>query len=445
MKRILAPILLLCIGWLQAQQQPEKLTLSLEEAVNYALEHNRTVISAEKDIEAAKKQKWQTTATGLPQVSAGVDYQHYLKQQVSLIPAQFFGGEPGTFEPVTFGTKQNVTATAKLTQMIFDGSYIVGLQSAKVYLQISENAKQKTDLEIKKTVIEAYGNVLLASENIDILNSNIDVLQKNLHETDEMFKNGLTEEENVEQLQITLSQTQVRLSNATRLKDLAYKMLNVVIGAPLETELTLTEKLEDLAKENINLALYDASLNLDNNIDYKIAKNDVVSKELLMKLEKSKALPTLNGFLNGGYTGYSEEFTFLKKNQQWFGSSLFGLSLNVPIFSSLGRSASTQKAKIDLQKSEVQLTETEQQLLLKFEQAKSEYQYAIQQYETSKQNLDLAERIETKNQTKYTEGIATSFDLRQAQTQLYTAQQEYLQSMLDVITKKTTLETILNN
>ncbi|GLB52564.1 transporter [Neptunitalea chrysea] len=427
-------------------QEKETLNLTLEEAINYALDNNRSAINAQRTIEAAKKQKWETTATGLPQISASVDYQNYLKQQVSLIPAEFFGGEAGTFESITFGTKQSVSASATLNQLIFDGSYLVGLQSAKVYLQISENAKQKTDLQIRKTVIASYGNVLLAEENIAILKNNKQVLEKNLFETDQMFKNGLSEEEHVEQLQITLLQVDISLKNALRLKNLAYDMLKVTLGTNITSTVTVTDDLATLTQQNIDLELFEATLNIENNIDYKIAKNNEVSQELLLKLEKSKGLPTLSAFINGGYQGYaSKEFTFLKSTQDWFGSSLFGVSLNVPIFSSLGRSAATQRMKIELDKAKTDLTETEQQLMLQFEQAKSEYQYSVEFYESAKQNLKLAERIEYKNQTKYTEGIATSFDLRQAQTQLYTAQQEYLQAMLNVLTKKAALETILNN
>ncbi|HLT54450.1 MAG TPA: TolC family protein, partial [Flavobacteriaceae bacterium] len=179
-------------------------------------------------------------------------------------------------------------------------------------------------------------------------------------------------------------------------------------------------------------------------IDYQIAENDKVSKELLLKLEKSKALPTLNAFLNGGYSGFSDEFTFFDKDQMWFGSSLFGVSLNVPIFSSLGRSASTQRAQINLEKAQADLTEAEQQIKLQMAAAKSDYQLAIEEYENKKLNLNLAERIEQKNQTKFFEGIGSSFELRQAQTQLYSAQQEFLQAMLDVINKKAELETVFN-
>jgi outer membrane protein TolC len=417
---------------------------SLRDAITFALENNRTAINAARDIEAAQQQKWETTASGLPQITAAVDYQNFLKQQVQVIPAEFFGGNPGEFEEVIFNTKMSVGAFATLNQKIFDGSYIVGLQSAKVFLEISQNAKTKTDLEVRKAVINAYGNVLLAEESVLILKRNIEVLEKNLFEIRKIYENGLEEEESVEQLQITLSGVQSNLNNVERMKTLAYQMLNITLGIDVNHLTVLTDNLETLTQENISLVLLEVDANVENTIDYLISENDKTSKELLVKFEKSKALPTLNAFLNGGYSGFNDNFSYFDKEQRWFGSSLFGLSLDIPIFSSGMRSAATQRAKINLEKAETDLIETEQKLLLEISFAKSDYQFAIEDYENKKQNLRLAERIETKNQTKFFEGISSSFDLRQAQTQLYTAQQEFLQAMLSVINSKAALETVLN-
>jgi len=425
-----------------SQETPE--TLSLQEAIDFALQNNRTAKNAQRDIEAAKNQKWETTASGLPQISASIDYNHWLKQQVSLIPAEFFGGNPGEFAEIAFGTKKTMNATATLKQKIFDGSYLVGLQSAKVFLEISKNAKEKTDLEVREAVINAYGNVLLSIESVRILQRNVAVLEKNLDETTKIYENGLGEEESVEQLQITLSGIKSNLANTERLKTLAYKMMNITLGVDLDANIKLTDNLNSLTSENIVVSLLGADENVEQTIDFKIAENNKVSKELLLKLEKSKALPTLDAFINGSYSGNNNQFKFLQSSQKWFGSSLLGISLDIPIFSSGMRSASTQRAKINLEKAKDDLTETEQQLKLQIEAAKSEYKFAIEDYQNKKDNLGLAERIEKKNEIKFFEGISSSFDLRQAQTQLYTAQQEFLRAMLDVINKKAALETVLN-
>lgn len=440
-------ILFIVVGFIVFQtgfSQELPTRLSLQEAIDYALEHNRSAINAARDIQAAEQQKWETTASGLPQISANIDYQNFLKQQVQVIPAEFFGGNPGEFQEVIFGTKQSVNAIATLSQKVFDGSYIVALQSAKVFLEISKNAKTKTDLEVRKAVIDAYGNVLLAEESIEILNKNINVLETNLFETTKIYENGLGEEESVEQLQITLSGLQSSLNNTNRLKTLAYQMLNITLGLDVYNNLVLKDNLETLAENNMSLELLDIENNPENTIDYKIAANDTKAKALMMKLEKSKALPTLTTFLNGGYSAFENDFSFLNNDQKWFGSSLFGVSLNIPIFSSGMRSAATQRAQINLEKSQTDLTETQQRIKLQIAAAKSDYQFAIEDYENKRQNLALAERIETKNQTKFFEGIGSSFELRQAQTQLYSAQQELLQAMLDVINSKAALETVLN-
>ncbi len=438
-------ILLFSLFYIQSFSQDKVQTYTLEEAIDYALENNRQVKNAARDIEAAKKQKWETTATGLPQLNATVEYQNWLKQQVSLIPADFFpGGIQGEFAEVVFGTKQNINATATLSQLLFDGSYLVGLQSAKIFLEISKNAKEKTDLEVRKLVINAYGNILLTEESLSILDKNKKVLEKNLHDTKKIFENGLTEEENVEQLQITLASIDNTLKNAIRLNKIAYQLFNITLGNDVKTSVKLSENLNSLTTKNLNIGLLSINNNVTNNIDYKIAENDKRAKELLVKFYKTKGLPSLTAFINGGYIGNANDFNFTNSNQRWFSSSLFGVSLNVPIFSSFGRSARTQRAKIDFEKAKTNLTEIEQQIQLQTETAKSNYQFAVEQYINSKNNLRLAESIEHKNQVKYTEGIATSFELRQAQTQLYSSQQEYLQSMLNVITTKAELEVLLN-
>ncbi len=422
----------------------ESISLSLEEAIDYALENSYSAINASRDIEAARMKKWETTTIGLPHISATIDYQNWIKQQVSLIPAEFFGGVEGEFTEVAFGTKQNMSATATLNQLIFDGSYLVGLQSAKTYLKISENAKEKTELGIREAVINAYGNVLLGEESIVILEKNIASLEKNLKETKQIYLNGFAEEENVEQLQITLATIKSQLSRTKRLKNIAYKMLNITLGLDFDKSVILTDNLDHLSKENIDLALLSNELTIEDHIDYKIAKNTEKSNELFVKLEQSKALPTLSSFVNFGYSGFGQNFDFFKKEQNWFDSSLLGVSLNIPIFSSLARSSRTQQAKIELEKARTNLTETEQKLMLQLESAKTEYNYSLEELETSKQNLKLAERIEQKQQIKFFEGISTSFELTEAQRQLYTMQQNYLQAMLNVIADKAALDNALN-
>ncbi|ADF54857.1 MAG: TolC family protein [Zunongwangia sp.] len=428
----------------ETNEIPESYSFSLEEAIRYGLAHNVEALNAQRDIAISLKQKWEIIAQGLPQLSGAVDYQNYIKQPVQLLPAEITGGEPGTFIPVTFGTQQSMNATATWNQIIFDGSYLVGIQSAKTLLQITENAKTKTDQEVKKGIINAYGNVLLAEENAAILKNNVESVQQTYDETKLTFENGLAEEEDVEQLEITLLTLKNNLNRSQRMADIAYEMLNITLGLPVETNLTLTEELEELAIQYFDLSILQENTPVEENIDFRIAKNTAESAEIEVKLEKAKALPSLTGYVNYGYQGFSEKFTFLNDNQEYFNQSILGISLNIPIFSSGMRSARTQQKKIALEQALADLEYTKNEVKQQINSAKTEYEYSLDNYEVQKKNLDLAERIENKNKIKFKEGVASSFELNEAQRQLYTAQQDYLQSMLNVITSKVELENLLD-
>ena len=432
-----------CVMSLSFSQEMTK-RFSLDEAIAYAITNSYNARTAANAIVAAKQKKWETTTIGLPQISAKIDYQNWLIQQLSLLPGELAGGDPGTFIPVAFGTKQTINAAVTLNQLIFDGSYLVGLQSAKTYLKISEQAKEKTALSIREAVINAYGNVLVAERSIDILQRNLVILEKNLRDTQKIYENGFTEEEDVEQLQITLTNVKSQLKKTIRLKVIGYKMLNLSMGNSIDTSLELTDNLDTLIDKNIQLSLLSESFDSDNHIDFKIAENDREGKRLLMQLERSKALPSLSAFVNFGYVGNANSFDFLNGSQKWFDSSMLGLSLHVPVFSSFKRRSRTKQAKIELENSDIQLIEIKERLNLGVAKAKSDYQFSIEQYDASMKNLRLAERIEKKQQVKFFEGVSSSFELSQAQNQLYTQQQNYIQSMLEVIAKKAALENALN-
>jgi outer membrane protein len=425
-----------------AQDTQKSYTFTLQQAIDYALEYNYSVINSGRDIEAARQKKWETTAMGLPQINAGVDYTNNFVLQKSVIPAEFAGGNPGDYIEVAFGTKHTMIARSTLSQLIFDGSYIVALQASKTYLKYYENAKQRTDIDIKEMVINSYGNVLLAKENIAILEKNIASLQKTLNDTKAIYANGLIEEESVEQLQITLGSLESTLNYNKRLLDITYQMLKINLGIELNETVTLTDRLEDLTIQNMDLAFSKTEFDVNSNINFKIASNFEEQRTLEYKLERSKALPSLAANLNFGYTAFKDEFQFFTKNQNWFNYSNLGVSLNVPIFSSLARSSRTQQAKIAVDQAKTQLSETEQKLKLQYATAKSEYEYSIADYETAKNNLRLSERIEKKQQIKFTEGLSTSFDFNDAQRQLYASQQKYLQTMITIISKKASLEKI---
>lgn len=417
--------------------QEEKRSFSLQEAIVYGEQNNRHIKNADLNILAAEHQVWETTALGLPQINGSVDYETYLKSPFDA------GDDPilGFILP-----KHKLQPSLTLSQLLFDGGYIVGLQSNKVFMEISKNAREKTINQIETSIVSAYNNALLTKESIEIMKNNIAALKSNLNEVTKIYENGLTEEEDVEQLQLTLSNLENNLKSLETFFTISKGYLKVLLGIHPSETIELTDSLDALILENISLDLINDSHSITNNIDYKISANQAISKGLEYKLEKSDQLPKITAFLSSNYLGINNDsFSTLFKNEQdWLFSTLAGVSIKIPIFSSFGGRAKRQKARIEWDIAKNDLIIKEDELELEFKNAKNEYNLAIDTYTNKQQNLTLAEKIETKNTIKYKEGIASSFDLRQAQMQLYSSQQEYLQSIIDVINKKSTLKNLLN-
>ena len=426
-----------------AQNFPNSLTL--DEAIEYGINNNFSVKNANREIEKAQKDRWSTIAIGLPQIYAEVNYQNFLEMPVSLVPAEFFGGQSGEFAEISFGTKQKIVGSVRMDQLIFDGSYIVGLEASKIFLKISENIYEKTTLETKKIIVNNYAAALLAGENVKLLNKNKKKLEENVSEIHQLFKNGFVEEESVEQIQLTLANINTQLKYAVNLSKIIHEMLKFNLGIPVEKKVVLSSQISEIIDESNLIFENQNNFNISNNIDIKIAENNFLSESLLYKYEKSKFLPSLKAFINGSYTGNNEKFDFAKNNQKWFGSSLFGLSLDIPLFSSFSKKVNSQKAKISMQQAETKLNETQYRIRMEIETALNDYQLAIENYFTEKENLGLAERIENKNQVKYFEGMVGSFELRQAQLQLYSSQSKYLSSIQNLIERKINLETLINS
>jgi outer membrane protein TolC len=330
----------LCLGF---HAQEKSMRISLDEAIAFAIENSYNTKASKNGISSAKETVRETTASGLPQVNASVEYQNFLKQPVSLLPAaafdntsavvetveDYFGiqanrdpGVPAGFIPVIFGTQQNVNASITLTQLLFDGSYLVALQASKAYLKISEQANEKTEILTREAVVNAYGAVLVAEKSILILEANLKILKKNLNDAQKIYENGFNEQEDVEQLEITFGTLKNQQNNLERMKGIAYQMLNLALGNPINTSLILTDSLDALAATNIDLGIISETFNVSNHIDFKIAENDRETKRLMMQLERSKALPSLSAFVNYGSQAFSDSFSFFKGNQQWFDSSL---------------------------------------------------------------------------------------------------------------------------
>ena len=427
---------------LQAQQS--SYSLSLEQAIALAQDSSYASLNARREMTRSLKKKWETTATGLPQINGSISYNNNIKQPVTLIPGEITGGAPGSFTPVIFGTEQNATAQATLEQLIFDGSYLVGLQAAKTFLDFSKNAYEKTQIEVEKSVVNAYGSAKMAEALVSVFDNNYKTLKKSYDELQIVYENGLTELEALEQLEITLLEVKGYLDNAQRSQRLAQHLLRVTLGLPLTTELILTDELDTLilrAGEEINP---DITLDLQKQIDVRIAENFTEQRRLEWQLERSRALPSLSAFANYRTQAFSNDFTFTDNTQQWFQSSVLGIRMQVPIFSSGFRSARSSQAKIAWDQAKTEFAQTKQATQIAFENALSDFNLSKDNFDNASKSLNLAERVASKNQIKFDQGIASSFDLYQAQAQFYRAQQNYYTSLLALLNAKTVLETFIN-
>lgn len=418
-------------------------SFTLNEAVEFGLINNSVAKNATNDVKIANAKKWETIATGLPQINSFIEYNNNIKQPVSLVPAEFFGGNSGEFAELSFGTKQTIDGSVTLSQLLFDGSYSIGLASIKLYMDIAYKTKVKTDLEVKRAIISAYGNALVSKERVKILEKNLNNVKSNLDEIEKIYQSGLTELENVEQLKITYGSIKNSLDYSIKLNKTSLNLLKLIIGYDIDKELVLSNSLQDLTLKSILEKKSIENFEIDKNIDYQMALNNSKSQKTLLTLEKSKALPTLRAFIKGGYDGNNDSFKFFKSNQKWYGYSIAGVSMSVPIFSSLRRSAKTQQARIEFEKSKIDLSESKKKIIIELHNANSEYEYAVSSYNSAVENVKLAEKIERKNQIKFLEGLISGLELRQAQIQLYSIQNQLLQSMLEVINKKTNLEIML--
>ena len=429
-------------GLVKAQDQS---SFTLEQAIDYALQNNIQIKKSVNQISIAKKKVWETTAMGLPQISGNVSYQKFIEQPVNLLPARIFNPQapPDQYVTVKFGTEQSIKWGLQWNQLIFNGSYIVGLYSSRVYKKISELAHEKTAQKIREAVTQAYTNVLLINQSLDIVHQNIQVLERNLFEIKQMYENGLVELTDVQQMEITLQDLKNQLKYLVSNQENAYEMLNYVMGRNVDDTLILTDDFESLAEKSADLNLLKTNLNEEKNIDLKIAGNQTRAKKLQMRYEQSQMLPSIVGFVTYGKNAYNNDFKFFEDSQNWYEQSILGINISIPLFGGLARQKKIGQAKLEYENAKWDYEDAQKKLKLELTKLQNEYELAIDKMNTARKNLELAESIEKKEQIKYTEGVGSSFSLYQSRMQLYAKQQAYLQAVAKVIMLKIKLENIL--
>ena len=444
-KQLIAFILICNLAFAMIAQENNSKSYSLEAAKAYAIEHAYQQQIAALDVEKAQSKVNETIAIGLPQVSGSVGYKNNIEIPAIAVPAEFFpNGVPGEIATVRFDSDQSMGATITASQLIFDGSYLVGLQATKVYLELSKNDEEKSLIELKRLVTQAYGNVLVAEKNVEILKKNQKNLDAIAFESEEIYKNGLIEEQDRDQAKLNYKSITNQYENAGRQLEVAKNQLKFIMGLSIESDIVLSDDLETITKTSMGSEFVQKEFIIDNHIEYKSILTQEKATDLVTKQQKSVYLPKLSAFYTYQQNSYANDFSFFR-DADWIAGQFFGINLNVPIFTSFGNKNRVQQAKIDNQKVKIAKLQIEQNLKIQAENAKSAYIFALNQYETNNENLALAESIYDKVKEKYEEGLNSSLELTTANNQLLNAQQSYIQASFQLIDSKVKLDQALNN
>ncbi len=418
------------------------LRISFQEALEYAYEHSTEMQTARIDVDISNRNLWEITASGLPQIDGSTNYQFNFRIPTQLVPAEFFGGEPGEFVEVQFGTEQNLTAQATVSQLIFDGSYIVGLRAARIYRELTRQILERSELDVKNSVSETYFIVLLTRDNLSLVRENLQNMKVTLNETEEIMKAGFTDPINVDQLRLSVANMENSVRNMERQYEISKNLLKFQIGYDMESEIELTDSLDEL----FNLMLMEAQTDLtddfdyENHIEYRIMVSQQTMDYMALRRQQSFYLPSLTASFTYQQMAMRNEFNFSDRAEPWFPSSFLGVTLNIPIFSSGLRSARVQEARLELQKSRLATEQVSESLKLQITEARSRVRNAREQYESESDNLVLAEKILRQTTIMHGEGMATSLELTQASNQLLTTRTNYYNAMFEFINAKNDLD-----
>ena len=430
----------------RAQESSVPMELGVHDAVKYAWENSQKTKDAAIDVIQADKDVWIQASRGLPIVNGSFGFNNFLDLPTSIIPAEAFGAPPGSPNiEAQFGQPWTMEAGVNASLQLFDGTYIVGVKGAKGFQKMSRDIEKMTRNEVKTMIGQAYYTSQIAKENVRLLNENITNMEKTLEETEALYKEGFSEEMDVEQLDLLINQIKNRALAAERQHEATLNLLKYQMGMPIETKITLTDDLETLWGLQANEELMAMELDLNNNLQYDIMKQDVVMHGYLVGLEKAKYYPRLHAFFDYRQQAFRDEFDFFDFDEPWFPQTLWGVQLSVPIWDNLGGVARIKKAKLEQQKVQNRLEDTERALKMQAITAKDDFNSALEQLETSDKNVALAARIKEKTLIRYQEGLATSMELTQAENQQIQAQTEYINTLFKAMDAKLQMKVVLEN
>jgi outer membrane protein len=443
-KLIIAGALLCGIAVKSYAQQAPPDTLhthnySLAECINYAYQHQDSVVNAGLDVKSAGYKVKETIGQGLPQISGTAQFQDYLRLPVTLVDVSSFESTvpKGTLAPFKLGLNYQTTAALNLTQKIFDGNYLVGVKASKTYKELYERSLTRSRIEANVSVTKAYYQVLVSDEQIKLLDANIKQLKQQLDQTTAENKQGLAEQIDVQRLTVQYNNLVTSRDNTVRLLELNNELLKFQMGMAITDELTLTDKLENI---NFNDAIANSSDTsfYHNRIEYSLLETQKRLNEYDLKSKKAQYLPSLSAFANYGTSFQNNSFGNLYSAN--YPSSYIGLTLNVPIFSGFQHLNQVRESKIAIIKTENDLFNLRNGIGLQANKARITYINGLQSLKSQKENMGLAEEVLRVAKIKYSQGVGSSIEVTQAQTDLDSADNSYIQSLYDALISKVDLD-----
>ena len=427
-KRIIFTLCCLLNFFIQAQHN-----FTVQEAQDYGLNNNHDIKNAQLDVKHAAKQMLETISVGLPQINAEVEWQNFLEVPTSLVPASQFNPEApdNIYTEMQFGIPHKTNASISASQLIFNGSYIVGLKAAKSFMNFAELSKDLTESQIKDSIATAYFNVLIAKENRDFL-ENIVVVHKDIvDEIETRYLNGFVEDLEVDRMSLVLSQMEMQYANVQRQTEIAEAYLKLIIGIPLEENLTLSDSLPKLLDSSVNFQLEEAQI--QNRLEYQMADLKVKLKELYMRRYQTDKLPSVVAFAAFGSSAMGADFNAFEKEINWYPSQLIGLKISLPIFDGLGGMARIQQAHLKYEQAKNDKNQITESLELAFLASQSNYLNAISNYNHEQNNVILSKKIYDKTLAKYREGLVSSMELSEAGTDYLETSTNLSQSIYNLL------------
>jgi len=417
-------------------------SFSLKEAIDYAMQNNYDVIYSEMNIAAAKQQMKQATAFGLPQLSGAIDYADNLEIPTVLLPGEFVGA-PGTEVPIQFGTQYSMNAGLFASQLIFSGKYIVGLQTAKLFLEKANVDFFKDKVAITQQVADSYYNVLSTQEALSVIDSTLQVTSKLAKETREIFEVGFAEDIDVDQLELLVSDLQANRVYFQNQLVITNAYLKFYLGIDSKDSIVLTDNVNSLIEGKLSETLGEQKFDYTQNVDYVSLVKQKEIRMMQVKLERTEYMPTLMANINLQTNAQSNTWDFFNTSQRWYASSIFGVSLQVPLWSSGERAAKVKQAQIAYDQIEVRQDQLVNSLNLQYDAALNEYFNAFTVYQNKEKAKQVAEKIFMKTSVKFTEGMASSLDILNTQTQFLQSEQDYINASLALLKAGQELDKLL--